>query len=82
MKFGLVCPYSRDAPGGVQEHIRDLAGALMDLGHEVLVISPAEDDELLPDYAAPAAGRFPFPATARGGHREVARPVWVPTGAR
>jgi len=50
MKVGLVCPYSWDVPGGVQEHIRDLAEALMDLGHEVSVISPAEDDELLPDY--------------------------------
>jgi phosphatidylinositol alpha-mannosyltransferase len=32
MKVGLVCPYSWDVPGGVQEHIRDLAEALMDLG--------------------------------------------------
>jgi hypothetical protein len=31
MKAGLVCPYSWDVPGGVQEHIRDLAEALMDL---------------------------------------------------
>jgi hypothetical protein len=31
MKAGLVCPYSWDVPGGAQEHIRDLAEALMDL---------------------------------------------------
>ena len=31
MKVGLVCPYSWDVPGGVQEHIRDLAEALMGL---------------------------------------------------
>ena len=31
MKAGLVCPYSWDVPGGVQEHIRDLDEALMDL---------------------------------------------------
>ncbi len=42
-------PYSRDGPGGVQEHIKDLAEALMDLVHEVPVISPAGDDELPPD---------------------------------
>jgi phosphatidylinositol alpha-mannosyltransferase len=30
MTVGLVCPYSWDGPGGVQEHIRDLAEALMD----------------------------------------------------
>ena len=27
MKAGLVCPYSWDGPGGVQEHIRDPAEA-------------------------------------------------------
>jgi hypothetical protein len=30
MKAGLVCPYSWDVPGGVQERIRDLAEALME----------------------------------------------------
>ncbi len=31
MRVGIVCPYSWDVPGGVQEHIRDLAEALIDL---------------------------------------------------
>ena len=44
MKIGIVCPYSWDVPGGVQSHIRDLAEALIDYGHEVSVISPADDD--------------------------------------
>ncbi len=66
MKVGLVCPYSGDGPGGVQEHIRVLAGALMDLGHEVFVISPAEDDELLPDYVAPAGRAVPVPCNGAG----------------
>ena len=35
MKIGMVCPYSWDVPGGVQQHIRDLAEALIDVGHEV-----------------------------------------------
>jgi hypothetical protein len=49
----------------------------------VSVISPAGDDELLPGHVAPAgrAGSRP-PATALGGHLEVARPVWVLSGAR
>ena len=29
MKIGMVCPYSWDVPGGVQQHIRDLAEALI-----------------------------------------------------
>ena len=56
MKVGLVCPYTWDVPGGVQEHIRGLAEALIDLGHQVSVISPADDDAPLPGYVV-AAGR-------------------------
>jgi phosphatidylinositol alpha-mannosyltransferase len=48
-------------PGGVQEHIRDLAEALMDLGHEVSVISPADDDAALPDYVVPAGRAVAVP---------------------
>ncbi|HEX6522337.1 MAG TPA: glycosyltransferase family 4 protein [Streptosporangiaceae bacterium] len=44
MRIGIVCPYSWDVPGGVQSHIRDLAEALIEIGHTVSVISPADDD--------------------------------------
>ncbi|HEY2548977.1 MAG TPA: glycosyltransferase family 4 protein [Streptosporangiaceae bacterium] len=61
MRIGLVCPYSWDVPGGAQEHIRELAEALMDLGHQVSVISPAEDDDQLPWYVVPAGRAVPVP---------------------
>jgi phosphatidyl-myo-inositol alpha-mannosyltransferase len=61
MRVGLVCPYSWDVPGGVQEHIRDLAEALIDLGHTVSVISPADDDAALPDYVVPAGRAVAVP---------------------
>ena len=61
MKIGLVCPYTWDVPGGVQEHIRGLAEALIDLGHEVSVISPADDDTPLPHYVVPAGRAVPVP---------------------
>jgi phosphatidylinositol alpha-mannosyltransferase len=61
MKVGLVCPYSWDVPGGVQEHIRDLAEALIDLGHTVSVISPADDDAALPGYVVPAGRAVAVP---------------------
>ena len=61
MKIGLVCPYTWDVPGGVQEHIRGLAEALIDLGHQVSVISPADDDTPLPDYVVPAGRAVPVP---------------------
>src|SRR5207248_9214824 len=42
MRVGIVCPYSFDVPGGVQNHVRDLAETLIDLGHEVSVLRSEE----------------------------------------
>jgi len=50
MRVGLVCPYSWDAPGGVRSHVHDLALALMDHGHEVSVLAPADDPSTLPSW--------------------------------
>ncbi|MFN8082162.1 MAG: glycosyltransferase family 4 protein [Kineosporiaceae bacterium] len=56
MRIGLVCPYSFDVPGGVQYHVRDLAEHLIESGHRVSVLAPADDDTPVPDYLE-AAGR-------------------------
>jgi phosphatidylinositol alpha-mannosyltransferase len=61
MRVGLVCPYVWDVPGGVQAHVRDLAETLMDLGHEVSVLTPATDDAALPPYAVSAGRAVPIP---------------------
>jgi phosphatidyl-myo-inositol alpha-mannosyltransferase len=62
MRIGLVCPYTWDVPGGVQEHIRGLADALIDLGHYVSVIAPAAEDEPVePSYVVPAGRAVPVP---------------------
>jgi phosphatidylinositol alpha-mannosyltransferase len=61
MRVGIVCPYTWAVPGGVQQHIRDLAEALIGLGHEVSVISPADDDTPLPAYVVPAGRAVPVP---------------------
>ena len=51
MRVGLVCPYAWDVPGGVMAHVRDLAETLIELGHEVSVLAPTEEDDAeLPDY--------------------------------
>jgi phosphatidylinositol alpha-mannosyltransferase len=42
LRVGLVCPYSLDRPGGVQNHVLGLARALLDLGHEPSVLAPGE----------------------------------------
>jgi phosphatidylinositol alpha-mannosyltransferase len=61
VKVGIVCPYTWDVPGGVQQHVRDLAETLFALGHEVSVIAPADDDTPLPWYVVPAGRAVPVP---------------------
>jgi len=61
MRIGIVSPYSFDVPGGVQNHILDLAEALIGLGHEVSVLAPADDEAELPPFVVPAGRAVPFP---------------------
>jgi len=61
MRIGLVCPYSFDVPGGVQAHVRDLAEALIGMGHEVSVLAPADEEEGLPPYVVAAGRSVPVP---------------------
>ena len=59
MRIGIVCPYSFEVPGGVQGHVRDLAEALIALGHSVSVLAPADEDAPLPPYVVPAGRAVP-----------------------
>jgi phosphatidylinositol alpha-mannosyltransferase len=61
VRIGIVCPYSFDVPGGVQNHVRDLAENLIRLGHHVSVLGPADDDEGLPPYVVSAGWAVPVP---------------------
>ncbi|RKN39407.1 glycosyltransferase family 4 protein [Micromonospora endolithica] len=61
MRIGIVCPYSFDVPGGVQNHVMDLAEALIGLGHEVSVLAPADEDAPLPPYVVSAGRAVPLP---------------------
>ncbi|WP_067780791.1 glycosyltransferase family 4 protein [Actinomyces vulturis] len=61
MRIGLVCPYSFDAPGGVQVHITDLAQELMRRGHEVEVLAPAGKETSLPSWVTSAGEAVPIP---------------------
>ena len=40
LRVGLVCPYSLDVPGGVQNHVLGLARTLTGRGHDVAVLAP------------------------------------------
>ncbi|MDA0567331.1 glycosyltransferase family 4 protein [Streptomonospora sp. S1-112] len=61
MRVGLVCPYTWEVPGGVQQHVGDLAEALLDLGHEVSVLAPSDSAADLPPYVVSAGGAVPVP---------------------
>lgn len=61
MRVGIVCPYDWNTPGGVQAHIRDLAGELQRRGHFVSVLAPADDEDDVPDYVTPAGRPVPVP---------------------
>jgi phosphatidylinositol alpha-mannosyltransferase len=77
LRIGIVCPYSFDTPGGVQNHVKDLAEALIGLGHHVSVLAPSEDDgEGLPSYVVPAGRAVPVPANG-----SVARLTFGPMSA-
>jgi phosphatidylinositol alpha-mannosyltransferase len=78
MRVGLVCPYSWDLPGGVQAHVRDLAEALVQLGHEVSVLAPSdtEDPPDLPANFVSAGRSVPVPYNG-----SIARMSFGPTTA-
>jgi len=59
MRIGIVSPYSYDAPGGVQFHIRDLAEELIKRGHYVNVLAPAEETTKLPKYVTSGGSAVP-----------------------
>lgn len=61
MKIGMVCPYSWDVPGGVQNHIRDLAEEFTSRGHEVSVLAPGDDETTMPSYVVSAGRAVPVP---------------------
>ena len=67
MRIGLVCPYSLDIPGGVQNHVKDLAEALIGLGHDVSVLAPTEDGRVAAAVRRPRRPRGPGALQRVGG---------------
>jgi phosphatidyl-myo-inositol alpha-mannosyltransferase len=61
MRIGIVSPYSFDTPGGVQNHVHDLAETLIELGHHVNVLAPAREGYHGPAFLTPAGRAVPVP---------------------
>ena len=60
-RIGIVCPYGWDTPGGVQNHIRDLAEYLIEQGHFVSVLAPVIADDVVEDYVVSAGKPISIP---------------------
>ena len=65
MKIAMVSPYALNRHGGAQGQAVGLARSLRRLGHEVVVVGPADPDPALGD--------------AIGDHFVVGHPTGVPT---
>jgi phosphatidylinositol alpha-mannosyltransferase len=55
VRVALACPYAWDDAGGVQVHIRELAGRLLGEGHDVQVLTPAR--HAIPEPRVRVVGR-------------------------
>jgi phosphatidylinositol alpha-mannosyltransferase len=65
LRIGMVCPYSFDVPGGVQNHVLGLARYLRQAGHRPFVLAPGELGRATPaldieDFAS-AGAAMPVP---------------------
>ena len=57
MRVGLVCPYSLDVAGGVQQQVLGLADVLRGRGHEVRVLAPGARRADLPVHVTTTGGQ-------------------------
>ncbi len=71
MKIALVSPYDFPYPGGVTEHIKNLARCLSDGGHHVRIIAPSSKDDV--EVVHPEVYRVGSRITSVHANQSVAR---------
>ena len=69
MKIALVSPYDWLTPGGVNNHIEQLADRFIEYGHEALILAPASEE--VDDSRVQVLGR-PTPVPASGSMARIA----------
>jgi phosphatidylinositol alpha-mannosyltransferase len=60
VRIGVVCPYEWGVPGGVKNHVQNLAGELRLAGHQVDVLAPSKHD-LDEEHFVSLGRSFPIP---------------------
>lgn len=76
MKIALVSPYDYPYPGGVTEHVRNLAEQFLARGHEVHVIAPSSvDPATLPERPILHRVGRPVPIPANGSVARITLPL-------
>ncbi|RAV32716.1 glycosyltransferase family 4 protein [Corynebacterium heidelbergense] len=60
MRIGMVCPYSFDEPGGVQNHAIELCEELLRRGHHVSLIGPGRLRDGLPPFVELGGASIPI----------------------
>jgi phosphatidylinositol alpha-mannosyltransferase len=61
VRIGVVCPYEWTVPGGVKNHVENLAAELRLLGHDVDVLAPTVADDLDEPHFVSLGPSFPIP---------------------
>lgn len=74
MKIGLVSPYDFATPGGVNQHILNLARQFAVLGHGVRIIAPSSVPAEQLDYPGLLVVGRPYPIPASGSIARI--PIW------
>ncbi|WP_291526571.1 glycosyltransferase family 4 protein [Bifidobacterium sp. UBA744] len=61
LRIGIISPYSFETPGGVQFHIRDFAGELIERGHSVEILAPGRRTHDMPLWVHTTGTSFSIP---------------------
>lgn len=68
LRVGIICPYSFETPGGVQNHIRDFAQQLRARGYDVQVFAPGRRTADMPNYVQTNNSSFAIPYNGSWAH--------------